>query len=118
MKRTLLLAVVTVAISGFGYAATYNVKITDPVVIDGKELKPGDYKIELKGDEKNATAVIRGSKDSTEVKVRTETNTRKYDATTVRYNNGSGKNNLDEIHIGGTKTKLIFDAPKAANGGA
>ena len=118
MKQTFLLAVITLALGAIGYAATYDIKITDPVTVDGKVLKPGDYKIDVKGDEKNSTAVIRGGKDSTEVKVRTETNAKKYDSTTVRYSSEGGKNNLDEIHIGGTKTKLIFDASKTANGGA
>lgn len=113
MKHTMILASVTLALAGFASAATYAVKIPDTVVIDGKELKAGDYKVEVK----DTTAVIRSGKDSTEVKVKTENNEKKYGATTVRFTQTGGKNNLEEIRIGGTKTRLVFDSPKTANGG-
>jgi hypothetical protein len=113
MKHLLLLVTASVALTNLASAATYSFKIFDSVTIDGKELKPGSYKVEVK----DATAVIRGGKESTEVKVRTESSDRKYDSTTVRYTKDGSKNNLEEIHIGGSKTKLVFDAPKTANGG-
>jgi hypothetical protein len=113
MKHLVLLITGTLALTALAAAATYNVKIYDSVTIDGKELKPGTYKVEVK----DSSAVIRSGKDSTEVKVRTEISERKYDSTAVRYSKEGSKNNLEEIHIGGTRTKLIFDAPKAANGG-
>lgn len=113
MKTTILLSTVTLALATFASAATYSVKLTSPVVIDGKELKAGEYKVEVK----DTTAVIRSGKDSTEVKVKTESNEKKYDSTTVRFTQADGKNTLEEIRIGGTKTKLVFDAPKTANGG-
>jgi hypothetical protein len=113
MKHLLLLMTGTLALTGLAGAATYNFKIFEKVSIDGKELKPGDYKVEVKDN----TAVIRSGKDSTEVKVRTESAQRKYDSTVVRYSKDGGKTNLEEIHIGGSKTKLVFEAPKTANGG-
>jgi hypothetical protein len=113
MKHVLLLITASLALTNLASAATYSFKIFDSVTIDGKELKPGTYKLEVK----DATAVIRGGKESTEVKVRTESSDRKYDSTTVRYTKDGSKNNLEEIHIGGSKTKLVFDAPKTASGG-
>ena len=113
MKYTMLLSTVTLAFASFASAATYTVKLTSPVVIDGKEWKAGDYKVEVK----DTTAVIRNGKDSAEVKVKTENGDKKFGTTTVRFTQTDGKNNLDEIRLGGTKTKLIFDSPKTANGG-
>jgi hypothetical protein len=113
MKQLLFLITTSLALTNLASAATYTFKIFDSVTIDGKELKPGSYKVEVK----DTTAVIRGGKESTEVKVRTESSDRKYDSTTVRYTKDGSKNNLEEIHIGGSKTKLVFDAPKTANGG-
>jgi hypothetical protein len=113
MKHLLILITGTLTLAGFAGAATYNVTIFDKVTIDGKELKPGTYKVEVK----DTTAVMRCGKDSTEVKVRTENNERKYDSTTVRFSKDGDKNKLEEIHVGGSKTKLVFDAPKTANGG-
>jgi hypothetical protein len=114
MKQTLILTMVTLAVTAVaGAATTYKVTIADPVTIDGKVLKAGEYKVEVNDN----NAVIRHGKDSTEVKVRTESNPRKFDATTVRYSKDGASNKLEEIHVGGTKTKLIFDSPKTANGG-
>jgi hypothetical protein len=103
----------TLALTSLAGAASYNFKLFEKVSIDGKELKPGDYKVEVKDN----TAVIRSGKESTEVKVRTESAQRKYDSTTVRYSKDGDKTNLEEIHIGGSKTKLVFDSAKMANGG-
>jgi hypothetical protein len=115
MKQTLLLAIVSLAITAVAGAApaSYKVTILDTVTIDGKDLKAGEYKVEVK----DTTAVIRNGKDSTEVKVKTESGDTKYNSTSVRYTKDGGKNNLEEIHIGGTKTKLVFESPKTANGG-
>jgi hypothetical protein len=113
MKQILLLAMVSFAVTAVAGAATYKIKIMDTVTIDGKELKAGDYKVEVNDN----TAVIRNGKDSTEVKVKTVSGDQKYDSTAVRYTQEGGKNHLEEIHIGGTKTKLVFDAAKTANGG-
>ena len=113
MKQAVLVALVSFAVTAIAGAATYKVTILDPVTIDGKVLKAGEYKVEVN----DTTAVIRNGKDSTEVKVKTESSERKYDSTAVRYTKEGGKNNLEEIHIGGTKTKLVFDSAKTANGG-
>jgi hypothetical protein len=113
MKHLLLLMTASVALTNLASAATYTFKLFDSVTIDGKELKPGSYKLEVK----ETTAVIRSGKESTEVKIRTENGDRKYDSTSVRYTKDGSKNNLEEIHIGGSKKKLVFDAPKTANGG-
>jgi hypothetical protein len=113
MKHLLFLIIASFAFTSLAGAATYAFKINDKVTIDGKELKPGDYKVEVKDN----VAVIRNGKDSTEVKVRTENSERKYDTTSVRYSKDGNKNTLEEIHIGGSKTKLVFEPAKTANGG-
>ncbi len=113
MTKQLFLIPLFIAVAGFANAAVFKVTIAQAVMIDGKELKPGDYKVEVN----DTTAVIRNGKDSTEVKVKTENNDRKYDSTTVRCTQDGAKYNLQEIHVGGTKTKLVFDSPKSANGG-
>jgi hypothetical protein len=87
-----------------GQAATYHVTLLKPTVVAGKELKPGDYKVEVNND----TAVISHGKQSVEAKVRTESTDKKYDATTVKYEKDGDKYKLREIGIGGSKTKLIL----------
>jgi len=52
--------------------------------------------------------VMRNGKVHGECAVKVETGDSKYDATTVRYDNTSGKMKIQEIRLGGTKTKLVF----------
>ena len=92
-------------------AETYKVSLPEPTIVAGRELKPGDYRVEVDG----GRAVIKdGKKTVAESPVKVETANEKFAATKVRYDNGGGKYNLQEIRIGGTSTKLVF-AGEAAN---
>lgn len=86
-------------------AATYHITLLKPSLVAGKELKPGDYKIEVDNDK----AVISHGKLSVETKVKTEASDKKYDSTTVRYVIEGDKYKMQEIGIGGTKTKLVIN---------
>ena len=108
-KLTLMFA--TLAVAAASAAETYKVSLPEPTIVAGKELKAGDYKVEVEGDR----AVIKdGKKSVAESPVKVETGSEKFLTTKVRYDNGNGKYNLQEIHVGGTKTKLVF-AGTAAN---
>jgi hypothetical protein len=86
-------------------AATHSVTLFQPSIVNGTELKPGDYKIEVK----DQTAVISKGKNTVEAPVKIETSDSKYASTSVRYQNGDGKLRVQEIRLGGTKTKLVFN---------
>ena len=47
MKQLLFLITASLALTNLASAATYTFKIFDSVTIDGKELKPGNYKVEV-----------------------------------------------------------------------
>jgi len=87
-----------------GQAATYHVTLLKPTVVAGQELKPGDYKVEVK----DSTAVISHGKQSVSAKVKTEATDKKYDANTLKYLKDGEKYKLQEIGIGGSKTKLVL----------
>ena len=107
----LMLTFGTLALAVASAADTYKVSLHETTVLAGKQIKPGDYKIEVNGDR----AVIKdGKKDVAESTVKVETGNEKFQATRVRYDNGDGKYHLREIHLGGTHTKLVF-AGEAAN---
>lgn len=108
----LLLCFATAGLAAAG-AATYRVTLYQPSVIDGKELKPGDYKVEVN----EHAAIIQQGKTSIEAAVKSETTDKKFGSTSVKYNVSGGKNNVEEIRLGGTKTKLVFESGRAANGG-
>jgi hypothetical protein len=103
MKRFLFaFAVLALAVAS---AKTYAVTLYQPSVLSGTELKPGDYKLELDGNK----AVLTDGKQSVESPVRVETAETKFASTTVRYSNDDGKSRIQQIRLGGTKLRLVFD---------
>jgi hypothetical protein len=103
MKKTLFaFAIVTLAVAD---AETYSVKFFHPSVVNGIELKPGEYRVDVN----DGKAVISRGKQTAESAVRVETADSKFGSTSVKYQNGDGKYRLSEIRFGGSKTKLVFD---------
>ncbi|HTS25496.1 MAG TPA: hypothetical protein VMH81_06460 [Bryobacteraceae bacterium] len=99
-KVVLSLAILSFAAS----AATYKVTLSQPAVVKGQELKPGEYKLNL---EDTKVTIVNG-KQSLEVPVKVESVDQKFDSTSVRYV-GTEKPKITEIRLGGTKTKIIFN---------
>ena len=104
MKK-ILLSFATVALAVASAANSYRVTLFQPAVVNGTELKPGDYKVTLKDDK----AVLTSGKTSVEAKVKQETASSKFSSTTVRYTDSAGKYHVQEIRLGGTTTKLVFE---------
>jgi hypothetical protein len=98
------LTLTVLAMGALAQAETYHVTLLKPSVVAGKELKPGDYKVEVNNDK----VVISHGKQSVETSVKTETADKKYESTTVRYEMQGEKYKVQEIGIGGTKTKLVI----------
>src|SRR6185369_5229734 len=101
MTKKLLFAFALAALA-IASAKSYTFKLFQPAVMGTTELKAGEYQVEVV-DQK---AVIRNGKIESEAPVKVETGDVKYSSTTVRFSNGDGKMHIQEIHIGGTKTKL------------
>ncbi len=86
-------------------AASYRVTLFQPSLVAGTELKPGEYKIELKDNK----AVVKGGKSVVEADVKVETADQKFSSTSVRYSNADGKMKVQEIRLGGTNSKIVFN---------
>ncbi|MGH9721198.1 MAG: hypothetical protein ACRD8O_13365 [Bryobacteraceae bacterium] len=86
-------------------AKSYSVTLFQPAQVGATELKAGDYRVELK----DSKAVITNGKQSVEVEVKVETTQEKFNSTSVRFQNGDGKYKIQEIRLGGTKTRLVFN---------
>ena len=99
-KIVLSLAILSFAAN----AATYKVTVSQPAVVKGQELKPGEYKLNVA----NEKVTLVNGKQSVEVPVKVESVEQKYDSTSVRYV-GTEKPKITEIRLGGTKTKLVFN---------
>jgi hypothetical protein len=80
------------------------VNLSETAVLGGTELKAGEYKVEVV-DQK---AVVRNGKLHGEFPVKVENSDSRYSTTSVRFSNGDGKLHIQEIHVGGTNTKLVF----------
>lgn len=86
-------------------AKQYSLTLFQPSVLGSTELKAGDYKLEVTNDK----VVIRGRRQTGEAPVKVETGGEKYRSTSVRYANGNGKYQIQEIRLGGTNMKLIVN---------
>ena len=104
MTRNLLLSFATMALA-VASAASHKITLFQPSLVNGTELKPGNYKVTVQDNK----AVISSGKTSVEANVKTETADSKFSSTTVRYRNGDGKYRLQEIRLGGTNTRLVFE---------
>jgi hypothetical protein len=102
----------TLAMAFASAGERYNVTLHQTTLVAGTELKPGDYKIEVNGDK---ATIISSNKKTVETAVKVENSDQKFANTTVRYATANGSYKIDEIHVGGTKTKLVFDSGEQAS---
>ena len=86
-------------------AATYRVTLSQPSKVEGKQLKAGEYRLNVE----NSKLTIVNGKQSVEVSVKVQTGDTKFESTAVRYSGTGDKVSITEIRIGGTKTKLLFE---------
>jgi|ERR1700722_15491225 hypothetical protein len=101
MVKNILLGFASLALAVASAATSYDVTFYQPVMINGSELKAGDYKLELN----DKTAVIKHGDSVTEAPVTVTNKGQKYERTAVRLN----RRQVEEIRIGGTNTRVVFD---------
>jgi hypothetical protein len=89
----------------FASAASYSVTLFQPSMVSGTELKAGEYKLTIDGDK----ATITKGKEKVEAVVKMESTENKFPATSVRYSDQGGKMKIQEIRLGGTTTKVVFN---------
>ena len=94
-------------------ASGYHVNVSNSVWVGGKELKPGDYQVQVE----KGKAVFKNKKDTVEVPAKTETSGTRYQFTALDTQTSGGKERLGGIEIGGTTTKIIIEAPAGSAAG-
>lgn len=82
----------------------YKVTLTQPAIIAGSLVKPGEYKIVVNGEK----ATLSAGKVRIEVPVKVENGNHKFDYTSIESREVSGKTLVEDIHVGGTTTTLVF----------
>jgi hypothetical protein len=109
-KLAVSFALVGLAIAS---AAQHRITLYEESVVNGTTLRPGDYKLVIEGDK----ATLSRGKQKVEAAVAVQKSDAKYPATSVRYAAGNGVQRVQEIRVGGTDTKVVFDPASAAAGG-
>jgi hypothetical protein len=104
MTKRVIFAFLVLALA-VASAKTYAVTLFQPAVVAGTELKAGEYQLDLKV----TRAVIKHGRLKVECDVKVETADSKFATTTVRFANGNGKLRIQEIRLGGTNLKLVFN---------
>lgn len=104
MKKMIVCLVAAVSLVWAG-AMSSKVTLFQPATLNGVDLKPGDYKIQVEGEK----LTIQNGKTKAEAAVKTEQNDEKFASTSVRYTTGEGKLKITEIRIGGTHTRLVVN---------
>lgn len=113
MIRQVLTSFAFIAVS-VASAATFKISFVEPSVVKGKELKAGDYQLNVK---ENSVVIVKNKKDQVEVPAKIEDMHQKFNRTRVLYNEKDGKYSIQEIELGGTTTKLTFDNGVQSGGG-
>jgi hypothetical protein len=83
---------------GIMSAASYKLTLTDPAWVGTTQLKPGEYKVEMKGE----MAVFQAGKQSVEAPAVEEKGDKKYSYTSFE----SVDSKISEIHVGGTNVTI------------
>ena len=101
-KMMLVISVATLCLAA---AETHKITLYQPCRFGANDLAPGSYKVELDGSKVTLTK----GKQSFEAATKVETETTKYPSTSVRFVSTDGKNRIQEIRLGGTNMKLVFE---------
>jgi hypothetical protein len=114
MKMNKLMLGACVFTVGIASAATsYHVKIADPTWVGTTELKPGEYDVRLDGDK----VTFKQGKKVFEVSAKIETNATKYADTQMDIKTVNGQAKLQELDLGGTKSKIMLMDASIAEAG-
>ena len=109
MKKCMFLIALA---AGIASAATYHVTLLNHTIVNGTELKPGDYRLDVDND----MAVFHVGRKTVEAPVKVETAAKKTSNTTYRYGTtADGKMSLQAIQFGGSATTIVFANPSAAS---
>ncbi len=90
----------TLALAVASAASKYTVNLADTTWVGDKQLKAGQYKVEIQGDQ----AVFESGKEKIQVPATVEKSDRKFPYTELDASNSR----LREIHVGGTNTKIVI----------
>lgn len=104
MKKLLLTLCTLTLSTAFAADNSFRFTLQEPATLNGTRLNPGDYRIEVNGEK----ATLKMGKTTIQAPAKLETAEQKFNTTTVDFENVNGNPAISEIHIGGTKTRIVF----------
>lgn len=108
MTKKFLMTFAAAALMVASAAEKHNITLFQPSFVNGTELAPGDYRMEIDGDK----MVLSKGKQKVEATFKTEQADNKFGSTSIRYANADGKYKVQEIRLGGTNRKLVLGGPQ------
>jgi hypothetical protein len=105
MKSLMVTGALVLSSLSMGYAKTYDLVFSAPVKAGSTELKPGEYRLKVKGNTAEFTNIETEKTYSAPVKVQDAG--KKHDVTAVDTNN-HGTSQIQKIELGGSSTDLEF----------
>jgi hypothetical protein len=107
-KSVLTLGAMALFSLGIASAKSYDIRLDNPTTVGSTQLKAGQYRVKVNGSQ--AVFMDANSSKSYTAAVKTGTSTTKFDQTVVQTTNQNGMDNLKEIDLGGSTTKLEFES--------
>ncbi len=87
-------------------AKSYEIVLSGPTKAGSVQLKAGQYKVKVEGSNAVFTEVNSNKSFTTPVKI--ETSDKKFEDTKIQSTKEGSADRLEEIDLGGSKTKLAF----------
>lgn len=114
MKMNKLLLGACVFSLGIASAASnYHIRIVDPTWVGQSQLKPGEYEVRVDGDK----VTFKQGKNVVAVSAKVETSASKFSDTQMDVKTVNGQAKLQELDLGGTKSKIMLTDTSAVEAG-
>lgn len=107
VKSLLITGTLAVASLSIASAKSYDIILSSPTQVTNVNLKPGEYTVQLKGNNAVFTNVESGKKFTAPASLKTAD--KKYDVTAVDTDKKNDADHMSGIELGGTNTKLEFN---------
>jgi hypothetical protein len=104
MRKLLAVAALCLCTLGIVSAKSYSITLSNETKAGAVELKPGDYTVKVEGN--NAIFTSTGGEKAGSVPVKIESTDKKFDNTSIITTKNGDTDEIKEIDLGGSKTKL------------
>jgi hypothetical protein len=115
MKMNKLMLAVGVFFVGIATAASnYHIRLVDPTWVGQTELKPGEYDVKV---DSAGKVTFKMGKNVVEVPGKVEPGSRAFSETQISTKSINGQQQLLEMDLGGSKSKITFSGSAAVEAG-